>query len=735
MRIITIIFILSLRTFLTSGQDAPDTTSNSFDEVVISANRAEETRRTVAQQVQVLTLRQIEEAQARNTADLLSNTAGVFVQRSQMGGGSPVLRGFEASRILLVVDGVRLNNLIYRSGHLQNVITLDNNSLERIEVLFGPASTVYGSDALGGAVHLFTKAPKFTPEGRNDLVELNAFTRVGTVNRERTAHVDFFLGGRKWASFTSLTASDFGDLRGGTSQNPFYDKPYGERPFYVDRINGRDSLVKNSDRYLQVGSAYSQYDLVQKIAYRPSSGTTHGVNIQYSNSSDVPRYDRLTDTSPATGLRFAEWYYGPQTRWLAAYDFDRNRSGRFFDRIHANVNFQDVLESRHQRTFASLSRQHREEKVRVLGGTLGMRHVSEKHVLNTGIDFQYNTLRSTAFAENIETGRSSALDTRYPDGSNSMANVAAYFSHTWKLDPTLTLTEGFRVGYSMLAAEFRDTTFFNFPEKKVRQNMPVYSGSIGLIHIPNDDLKLAILLSTGFRVPNIDDLAKVFESRPGTVILPNTGIRPEKTVTTEIGITKIYNGRSSWENTLYYTHFTDAISVDVYQYQGRDSIVYDGVNSRVFAAQNKKSAYIYGFSSAYRTRLLEDLEWSFRLDYTYGRYKTDSSDVPLDHIPPLQLFTGLRYAHERFTADFTVQYNGWKRLRDYSLNTEDNERYATADGMPAWFCVNLRAGYHVSEHWDVQAGVDNVFDTQYRVFSSGINAPGRNLFLTLRYRY
>ncbi|MFM1744411.1 MAG: hypothetical protein RLZZ630_348 [Bacteroidota bacterium] len=704
-----------------------------LDEVVISASRGEETRRTVAQQVQVLGVRQIEEAQARTTADLLSNTAGVFVQRSQMGGGSPVLRGFEASRILLVVDGVRLNNLIYRSGHLQNILTLDNNSLERMEILFGPASTVYGSDALGGVIHLYTKAPRFAADDTEEIRELNAFTRFGTVNDERTAHVDFSIGDKKWASFTSLTGSDFSDLRGGTTQNPFYGKSYGEREYYAQRIDGRDSVVRNTDRYLQIGTAYSQYDIVQKFAFRPSDNVIHSINVQHSNSSDIPRYDRLTDSSSTIGLRFAEWFYGPQTRWLAAYDIHMRRPGRFFDQLHVMVNYQNITESRHQRTFDDLQRQSRNENVGVWGGGIDLKHVSSAHVLHAGIDAQYNTLRSTAYSENIETGLRTPLDTRYPDGGNTMGSVSAWLSHTWKINPTTTLTDGFRVGFSKLYAEFRDTTFFNFPEREVRQEMPVYSGSIGLIHIPNNDLKFSMLLGTGFRVPNIDDLAKVFESQPGSVILPNPDLRPEKTVSTELGITKIYNGVSTWENTVYFTQFLNAIAVDNYRYQGNDTILYNGVPSRVLAAQNRKRAYLYGFSSTYRTRLLEDLEFSLNMNYTYGRFRTDSSDVPMDHIPPFQCLMGLRYANQRFSAGFTVQYNGWKRIKDYYLNGEDNERYATPDGMPAWFCVNLRTSYRISARWNVQAGIDNVFDTQYRVFASGINAPGRNVFGTLRY--
>jgi hemoglobin/transferrin/lactoferrin receptor protein len=161
-RYTTLVLLLILTQLSYSQINKPDTAkikTIDLNEVVISVNKIEESKRTVAQQVQVLTAKEISNSQSQTTAELLSNTAGVFVQKSQLGGGSPTLRGFEASRILLIVDGVRMNNIIYRAGHLQNVITLDNNILDRTEILFGPSSTVYGSDALGGVIHFYTKQP------------------------------------------------------------------------------------------------------------------------------------------------------------------------------------------------------------------------------------------------------------------------------------------------------------------------------------------------------------------------------------------------------------------------------------------------------------------------------------------------------------------------------------------------------------------------------------------------
>jgi hemoglobin/transferrin/lactoferrin receptor protein len=562
----------------------------------------------------------------------------------------------------------------------------------------------------------------------------NAFARYSGVNEEQTYHADFHLGSQKWASFTSINFSNFGDLMGGKNQNPFYSKAYGERPFYFSRIDGKDSLVKNDNRFLQVGSAYKQYDLIQKLAFRPNHHSKHLLNFQYSNSSDVPRYDRLTDPSINGGLRFAEWNYGPQERLLAAYDFEKNGSG-FFQFLRAGANYQMIEESRIQRNFGNPLRTTRVENVNVVGAFLNLKRVSKDHILRVGFDAQYNTLGSTASVLNIETNEKSPADTRYPDGSNTMWNVAAYLSHTWKLSETLTLNDGFRVGYSSLNSQFVDTSFFKLPYSTVEQNNPVYSGSLGIISTPTEDLKISFMTSTGFRVPNVDDLSKVFESAPGDLIVPNANIKPEKTVNFELGITKSFGKKAYWENIVYTTTFKDAIVTDAFQFNGQDSILYDGVLSRVLANQNKGTAYLFGFSSNYSVQLTDHLSCRASLSYTYGRIKTDTTDYPLDHIPPLMARTQLSYKIGRSSADFFVNYNGWKRLKDYNLNGEDNERYATSEGMPAWFNLNLRFTYRLFDELILQAGIDNILDTQYRQFASGINAPGRNVFGAIRLNF
>jgi hemoglobin/transferrin/lactoferrin receptor protein len=206
----------------------------SLEEAVIYSGKFKEKRKNIAQQIEVITARKIARANAQNTGDLLINTGALFVQKSQQGGSSPVIRGFEASRVLLVVDGIRLNNAIYRAGHLQNVITVDQNLLERVEVLYGPTSTLYGSDALGGVIHMRTKQPIFSTTGK-PIFKTNTVSRISSANQEKTIHLTQQIGGKKWGWLQALTFSDFGDLKMG-SRYPKKYPDFGRRTQYIQTL-------------------------------------------------------------------------------------------------------------------------------------------------------------------------------------------------------------------------------------------------------------------------------------------------------------------------------------------------------------------------------------------------------------------------------------------------------------------------------------------------------------------
>lgn len=699
-----------------------------LNEIVVSASRFEEKRADIPQQIMILKKKEIGFLSQPTSAELLQSSGQVLVQKSQLGGGSPIIRGFEANKVLLVVDGIRMNNAIYRGGHLQNIITIDNSMLEKVEVIYGPGSVVYGSDALGGVIHYYTLKPILSENGRT-LTKTNAFTRYSTAYDEKTAHVDFNIGTRRFASLSSVSVSDFGDLRQGDLRNPFYGD-WGKRLFYVDRIAGKDSVIANENPNIQKGSAYTQYDFMQKFLFKPSEKVSHTLNLQYSTSSDINRYDRLTEVSDGQP-KYAQWYYGPQKRLLAAYQLELGKA-RIWDKAKLIAGYQNIEESRHNRSFGKSKLSHRTEKLDVFTLNLDFDKQIAKQEIRYGLEGTYNDVNSEAFAENINTGEISPLDTRYPDGGSNMSTLAAYITHTWEISPKIILSDGLRYSYIHLNAKFNDTTFFPFPFKEITQESGSLNGNLGLTYMPGKDWRFTILGSTGFRAPNVDDLAKVFESVPGSVIVPNPDLKPEYTWNAEVGISKLIMNCVNMELTGYYSLLNDLLTIVPSEFNGQDSILYDGVLSRVTTSVNADEGYIYGLSGSLTAQVTDNFIISSTLHYTYGRIKTDTVDYPLDHIPPVYGKTSFRLNLNKFRGEFYVMYNGWKRLKDYNLMGEDNISYATEKGMPAWYTLNLRTSWQINPRFEMQLALENILDQNYRVFASGISAPGRNFSITLR---
>lgn len=733
MKHILFIFSISISCSIALQAQTNDTTKSlSLNEVVISANKFQENKKNIAQQVQFIKREDVVLQNNQTMANVIENSGIAFVQKSQAGGGSPVIRGFEANKILLVIDGVRMNNLIYRGGHLQNIMTIDNNMIDRVEVISGPSSTIYGSDALGGVISMHTLKPRFSTQEKKTFVSGNAFIRMASANRENAIHADVNFGGTKFASLTSISFNNFQDVRMGSVKNPFYQK-FGERNIYTERINGKDSILLNKNPLLQKQSGYLQYDVMQKFLYRSGEYTTHQINFQYSNTGNLPRYDRLSEVNSSGKPNNAVWYYGPQTRALAAYDMNISKTTKLFNQLHLGLNYQYVQESRHNRTFNKEFQNNRYEYVNVGGIQLDLEKKINKHEVRYGLDVQFSTVKSRANRQSVIDSSFQAQSTRYPYGKNYMLTPALYVSHIWKISDRVIINDGLRIGYSMLRSSFDDSSFYQFPFNEIKQNNVVVSGSLGMVYTHNDKTKISALFSTGFRTPNIDDLSKVFESIPGSAIIPNNNLKPEKTLNLDFHFSKIFGGVVKWETTLYGTYLLDAIVTGTFTYNGNDSIWLDGIYSQVLANQNKGKGIILGVNTMLNIQCGKYVNVYGSFNYQAGNVVNKGEyAIPLDHISPAFGRVGVRYNSKKIQADVYALYNGWKRIKRYNPFGEDNQQYATQDGMPAWFTMNAKFSYKINEFVSLQCGVENMFDTQYRTFSSGINAPGVNIFGAVR---
>ena len=228
-----------------------------LEEVVLSVARSQATRDKIAEQVGIISQKEIEIGAVATGADLLEISPNIRIQKSQGGGGSPVLRGFEANRVLIVVDGVRMNNAIYRSGHLQNAITIDPHNIERVEVTFGSSSVGYGSDALGGVIHYYTKSPQLN---NIKTVQSEFSSTFNQANLSLLNNVNTTLSYKNWGSLTSVSYSNFGDIRIGKNRKHGFSE-WGLTPYLFSQQ--QKSIHRNT--HAQFQSQYSKKHRIRSI--------------------------------------------------------------------------------------------------------------------------------------------------------------------------------------------------------------------------------------------------------------------------------------------------------------------------------------------------------------------------------------------------------------------------------------------------------------------------------------
>lgn len=702
----------------------------SLDEVVISATRWEQNKRDVPQKITMIKPMEVALQNPQTAADMLSASGEVFIQKSQLGGGSPMIRGWATNRVLLVVDGVRMNTAIFRSGNLQNVISLDPLAIDRTEVAFGPGSLIYGSDAIGGVMSFYTLTPSLST-GNGPLFKGNALVRWSSANQEKTGHIDFTIGLKKWSFVTSASYTKYDDLKMGDKGPDDY-----LRPEYAATIHGADTMMVNEDPLVQVPSGYHQVNLMQKIRFRPNDQLDVNYGFHFSTTSDYSRYDRLLRYRGGK-LRSAEWYYGPQKWMMNTLGINHSEQTSLYNKLNLTMAWQHFEESRHDRDFGDTELRHRTEKVDAYSLNLDLeKDMKKDQQLYYGLEGLVDAVTSVGEDEDISTGATQIGPARYPSPS-SWKSFAAYVTYRIKPVTNLTVQAGLRYNQVLSNGDF-DTTFYPFPFTSFDISTGALTGSAGLAWLPAQSWQINVNLSTGFRAPNIDDVGKVFDSEPGFVVVPNPDLESEYAWNVELGVTKIFEQVVKVDITGYYTLLEDAIVRRDYTLNGMDSIMYDGEMSKVQAMQNAAYAYVYGLQAGIEIKLPADFKIISKFNYQKGEEELDDGSMaPLRHAAPWFGNTHLLWKHKRFTADLFAIYNG--EVSNDNLAPEEQSKdymYARdADGnpySPSWYTLNIKAMYQVTNFLMVSAGVENLTDQRYRPYSSGITAAGRNFMVSLK---
>ena len=710
-----------------------------LDEVVISASKFSQKFREVPKKVTQINRSMIEFTNPMTSADLLERGGYVYIQKSQLGGGSPMIRGLSTNRLVLSVDGVRLNNAIFRSGNIHNVISISPMNTENTEVIMGSASVLYGSDAIGGVMNFYTKKAKLSNDS-NPNIQININSRYSSASNEKMYHIDFNYGLEKIAFLSSFSKSDFDDLTMGIHGPSVY-----LRPNYVTQNSaGDDVLVTNSKPRVQRNTGYSQTNFMQKVLYEPNEDLSIDIGIHFSKTGNIPRYDRLIRTNENEGLYYSEWYYGPQ-EWLlinSQLTFIPKET-KFYDELKFGSSFQRFSESRNSRRFSDSFLKSREEELDIFSLNLDFfKKISENSNITYGLEMIENKIGSFAKSINIRDLSETPISTRYPDNS-SLNSLGLYVNYKTKIIEDVFFQSGVRYSSTVLKSDLsQNNSYYDFMYENTTLENGAFVGGIGLSWVRNIYNNWKFNINTAFRSPNIDDLTKVFDSEPGSVVVPNPDLKPERSFGLEFGgyfrtKNNIELDFSSYVTYLYNSFIRDDFTLS----NGVSEIIYDGELSQIQALQNSSKSFIYGIEFGINMFLNKNFRMKSQHNLIAG-YELDDLPfgMPVRHIPPNYGNFHLIYNNGDFTIDTYLNYNSKisfnnlaesERAKPYMYALDENGNPYS----PSWMTFNVRSKYSFSKMLNINFTVENITNKLYRPYSSGISAPGINFIFSFSYAY
>ena len=699
-----------------------------LSEVNYSINFLGEENEKESFQIDLLNEEKIEQNLSTNTADLLQSNGNVSVQKTQQGGGSPMIRGFEANRVLIMIDGVRMNNAIYRSNHLQNVMTIDPNVLERVEVVYGPSSSIYGSDALGGVMNFYTKNVPYTLND-SSFWQGDYNVSYSTVDDARNVNAGLSYFSKRYKFFTNVSSKRVNDLKMGINRFGS-SEDLGLINYYPVQINGADSFAVNSDPSRLILGGYTQNDILHKQYYKWSDKLETILNVQFSSSSNINRLDRLygfVDDIP----KYSEWYYGPQERKLASLTI--NTSG--------NVNsqhilaYQDVSESRHSRLYQSDNLNVTKENVKVYS-------LSGKYILDSlkigqvqlGYDAQLNVVSSLAYTESVIDNSRGVLETRYPSEGSLLSTGGLFAAWKKEIKKNQILNAGLRMNTQFMNVDFGEDNIMSFNESTFTliEFAPTFNLSWKRIL---DKWNLGVLLASGFKAPNVDDFGKVFVKR-GNVIVPNVNLRSEYSYNLDLSVKRKWK-KASLEMTSFFSLIDQIIVERDFQISGQDSLFIEGEINRVRANVNLDKGWISGVSVQLKKEFSK--EWSLFSNHNLqvGREMTSSislSSLSLSHISPYFGRTGVLFENQKFKFWSSVSYNGRKKYKNLS-EKEQSDVLNTGQDYNPFVLLDLGLSYHLWDSMKVQFNINNIADQHYIPFTSDVSGAGRSIIISLKGRF
>ena len=642
------------------------------------------------------------ERAVRTVPEALKAQTGIMVQKTAHGQGSPYIRGFTAYHNLMMIDGIRLNNSVFRSGPNQYWNTVDALSIDRIEVVKGPSSSLYGSDAIGGTVNAFTQRRMDYPAGVN--WDGRTYYRYSSAERshigrmEISGNVDDQLGVAMGYSY-----KDFGNLEGGQKVGTHEKTAYDEQDWNIrlDYFPSDDSHVILAHQGVGIDDAWRTHKTIYGISWE---GTTVGTELRRSLDQD---------------------------RRLTYVQYHQQNLDSFCDQFRAGVSYQlqgekrDRIQTRDRHDIQGFD-------VATLGSFLQFRSPSSAGLFVYGIESYHDNVNSFKKTYNPD-GSLQKTAIQGPVGDDATYDIVGiYAQDIVSLADPLSLVIGCRYDYAAAVAnsvEDPDTG------GKIRAsgNWDSVAGSGRVLYYLDQQKSCALFagVAQGFRAPNLSDLTRLDSARTDEIETPAPNLKPERFVAYEIGM-KVKTAQLSGQFAYFYTDIDDMIV------RTPTGMMID--DEYEVTKKNAGEGYVHGveMEAAWWPRENWTVSAAFTwMDGAVDTYPTSDpapSREPIDRLMPPSGRLGLRW-NSKGKYWVEVQCRVAAKAEKLSTRDQSDTQRIPPGGTPGYVVCDLRAGWHVRDRLKLSAALENIGDKDYRIHGSGMNEAGRNFVIAADYAF
>jgi len=649
--------------------------------------------------------------------------------------GVTVFRTPEPKKMLIVIDGIPMNDELYSNGKVEGLLGFENATTNRIQKLYGSSFILYGSDATGGVIHYFTKVP-----ASNALHNYNidAISKYISASNSFVNNINFSYEGKKISNFTSIVYGSYGDIKMGHNRKnvPLIDSLYGLNNYYVEHLNDTDITVKNTDPYTQRGTNYKQLYLFQKLRVNLSNHLNLFLNFHYIKTSDVGIYTGLTEIN-IDHLRFAECQFMPQQKIISSANLLFDRTTRFFDFVSLNTAYITYNEYRLTRKYNNPVQLHQKENIDVYDVHLDFVKLFNINRLVYGAYYSYNNLQSNANFYNIQTDSSWIGMTRNPTNGSYSHSAAVYLGYRIMNPSYIFLDIGIRYTFKKLIAKFGTESPqlpLTFTTKEYFLHSPV--AAINFNIFPFSWMQLKLQESYTVHFPIVTEFGRIMV-KDFIVNIPTDNLKPEQNYNSEFAISflpsdnfKIYGS--------YFANFgkNTIISKDT-TLNGADSLYFGTDRYNIATNVNVPLSLVYGFSGGFTFLHYFDLKQKIGIkligsvNVPTGKILNEGGFLP--GISPLFGSASFNFNYYHFSLTMSTVFNGSKPLDELSPVGEDFIEKATSVGFLPWQIYNIDLSYAYKDYFRIKFGVNNIFDLFYIQYGSGIASLGRNFEITAEF--